>query len=266
MALVLRGKRGEILLTYPVVLVCDVDMNVIKTLEISNFDKFSGLYSDYDQKMICVYPSENKVFYLTLEGVLVSIDQYYNITELADPNTDLFIERGSMLFLADESNTYVWYYLQVLDDEEDQNTFVYKYSTDAKGSLAVFELENVIAYDIAYIPLLANYKVYLSTDTGREVFTHELTRLTAISPYYAFDHMQVMNNLLFTHKANETKLRVFQADGTPEPDISGLSYEYISFMLADDNIDKLYLTGYNATSAGVEMIEEAATSVKSTFD
>ncbi len=109
---------------YRKVLVCDVDMNVIKTLEISNFDNFSGFYSDYDQKMICVHPTENKAYCLTLEGVLVEIDQYYNLTELTPSVPDVLIERGSMFCKEVGNSTHIWYYLKVLDEDEDQNTRV----------------------------------------------------------------------------------------------------------------------------------------------
>jgi len=244
---------------YRKVLVCDVDMNVIKTLEISNLNNFSGFYSDYNQKMICVHPNQNKVYCLTLEGVLIEIDQYYNVSEFAPAVPNVLIERGSMFCTEAGNSTHIWYFFQVLDADEDQNTLVYKYSTDAGGNLANLELPNVISYDIDYITLSANYKVYLSTNSGLEVFTHELAQLPAISTL-SFDHLQAMNNLLYAHQQGEEKLRVFQAGGAQQNYSYNINYADIRFLLADDNSSKLYLSGYDETSAGVEMIEELGSS------
>ncbi len=245
---------------YRRVLVCDVDMNVIKTLEISNLDNFLGFYSDYHRQMICVHPTENKVYCLTLEGALVEIDQYYNVNELTPSVSDVFIERGSMFCLIDGNNTNVWFYLQVLDENEDQNTLLYKYSTAAGGTLNSLELEDEISYDLAYISLPTNYKVYLSTHDGIEVFTHELTQQTPISPSFAFDHILVLNNLLFAHRQGEEKLRVFQASGVEQPYFYTINYADIRFILTDNSSSKLYLSEYDETSAGVEMIEEVGSS------
>jgi len=244
---------------YRKVLVCDVDMNVIKTLEISNLDNFSGFYSDYDQRMICVHPDVNKVYCLTLEGVLLEIDQYYNVSELAPALPNVLIERGAMFCMEVSTNNYaIWYYLMYINQNEDRKTRLFKYVIG--GNLSDEEIESEIAYDIETLPYNTTYRIYISTDSGIEIYSDQLNHISTIGQTFAFDHLQVMDNLLFSHKAGETNLRTFQADGTPGSVISGLSYANLRFMLADDNIDKLYLTGYNATAAGVEMIEDDGSS------
>ena len=246
---------------YRKVLVCDADLNVIKTLEISKLDNFLGFYSDYDQKMICVHPTQNKVYCLTLEGVLVEIDQYYNLSELTPSVPDALIERGSMFCLIDGNNANIWFYLQVLDENEDQNTLLYKYSTAAGGTLNSLELEDEISYDLTFISLPTNYKVYLSTHDGIEIFTHELTQQTPISPSFAFDHIQVLNNLLFAHPENMDMVHIYEPNGLPNSIVSGLDYTDFRYMQACEGESSMFISGYYDDlyfESGVKIIEYEA--------
>jgi len=235
---------------YRKVLVCDADMNVIKTLEISNLDNFSGFYSDYHQRMICVHPSQNKVYCLTLEGVLLEIDQYYNVIELTDPISNIFIQRASMLY-CDVDNS-IWYYILMIDENSNSKTQIKRYSSN--GTLQSVGLDDQIAYDLDYIFVTDSYRVYVSTNEGIEVYDAALNYVSTIGNDLAYDHIETINNLLFSHIQNDDKLEVRTVGGSLFCYVSNLTMNKIRFLLADPIINKLYVSAYNSLTSGIHII------------
>ena len=239
---------------YRKVLVCDVDLNVILTLEISNLDNFSGFYSDYHQQMICVHPDVNKVYCLTLEGVLVEIDQYYNVTELTSAISCALVEKGSMIFKKISSNNYViCYYLNYIDQNNAMKTSLFKYVPG--GSLNSVVINAGIAYDLDMIPVFNGYRIFVSTESGIEIYSDQLAYISTTQLSLSFDHIEVLNNLLFVHEQGEPELWVLNTSGNAvQNNVDGISYEDIRFMQVDENNDKIYLSGYRSLSSGIDIV------------
>ncbi len=240
---------------YRKVMICNADMEPVKTLDISNTDDFSTFYSDYHQRRIFVHPDLNMVYCLTVKGVLISIDQYFNTDELTDPIINCFIERSSIIYQGVEGDESIWYYFNLEDENLNQKTVMYKYSLTESGSSSV-SLAGSIGYDIEMINLDGSYKVYLSTNSGIKIYNPDMTIQTTILQGFGFGHMAIMNDLIFAHKTDPDKeLLIMDAVGTVVQELQ-LTYADIRFTFPDEQTNKLYLSGYSVNNSGLTIVKK----------
>lgn len=236
------------------IMVCDANMQPVKTIDISNVDGFSTFYSDYHERRIFVHPTQNMVYGMTINGALFSIDQYYNLEWLTDPISDYLIERASMVYYS--TGGVIHFYFQLTDEDGINYTRVFKYilSTDVLTSVTI---QNIIAYDIEIMTNAFGYKILVSTNQGIKVYTSSLQLDGTFFSSYDFDHIAVMSNLIFAHRAdanNLNKLLVINASGNQVQELQLNSFPNLRFALPDGANNKLYLSGYSGSSSGISIV------------
>jgi hypothetical protein len=232
------------------IMVCDANMQPVKTIDISNVDGFSSFYSDYHERRIFVHPTQNIVYGMTINGALFSIDQYYNLQTLTEPIGDYLIERSSMIYR--ESDNTILYYFYV-ETTLTTKTLLYKYSIN-NSQLTTNEISGIISYDIDAINFEASYKILVSTNQGIKVFSSSLQLENPFYGSYKFDHIAVMNNLIFAHQTEpNNSLLVLNAAGSLIQELQ-LNYSNARFAFPDPTNNKLYLSGYSSSSSGIDII------------
>lgn len=237
---------------YRKIMICDANMQPVKTIDISDVDRFSTFYSDYHERRIFVHPTQNKVYGMTINGAMFSIDQYYNKVELTDPIGDYLIERSSMIYR--ESDNTIWYYFYVKDENMNDKTFLYKFAISNSQLSPSVPIQGIIGYDIESISYEASYLILLSTNEGIMRYYPDMTSLLTIEPQSNFGHIAVMNNLIFAHLNSNSSLLICDANGGGPPLALSLDYPDVRFMLPDPTCNKMYLSGYSGSSSGIDII------------
>jgi len=236
---------------YRKIMICDANMQPVKTIDISDVDRFSTFSSDYHERRIFVHPTQNKVYGMTINGAMFSIDQYYNKVELTDPIGDYLIERSSMIY--SESDNTIWYYFYVKDENMNDKTFLYKFAISNSQLSPPVPIQGIIGYDIESISFEASYLILLSTNDGIMRYNPDMTSLLTIEPQNNFGHIAVMNNLIFAHMNSTSSMIIRNATGGGELTLS-LNYPDVRFMLPDPTCNKMYLSGYSGSSSGIDII------------
>ncbi len=236
---------------YRKIMICDENMQVVKTIDISDVDGFSAFYSDYHERRIFVHPTQNKVYGLTINGALFSIDQYYNRQFLTSPIGNFLIERSSLIFR--ESDNTIWYYFYVKDETMTDKTLLYKYALSNSQLSPTLPIQGIIGYDIEAISYETSYLILVSTNEGIMRYYPDMTSLLRIEPQNSFGHIAVMNNLIFAHLNSNSSILICNADGEEKQTLT-LNYPDVRFTLPDPTYNKMYLSGYSESSSGIDII------------
>jgi len=241
------------------VMVCDENLEIIKTLDISDIDDFSTFYSDFDERRIVVDPNNNMVYCLTVDGVLISIDQNFNTLELSNPIGNYLIERSSMIFCNQENALYYYFYFR--DANLNEFTKIYKYNL-GDGSNSSFSTSGVIGYDIEIMDMLGNTNVLISTNQGIKVFNAIPAFQYSIDNSNAYDHIAIMDDLIFAHKSSTSNVVIYDEYGLPSSlGPINITYPNVRFTLTDHNKNKLYLSGYGTSLSGVDYLSKVGNNI-----
>jgi hypothetical protein len=240
---------------YRKVLICNENLVPEKTIGISNRDDFAAFYSDYHQQMIDVNPTSNEVYCLTLEGSLIVIDEFYNKTVLVPPIENATVLRASMKYCPLDNS--VVYFLLFTDEDGNLKTEVLKYMlTD--GNRPNHQLDNdIIGYDLEFMPFLNSHRVFVATNNGIQVFNTDLSLAGNIEPGAQFGHIEGLNGLLFCNKTGVDEIVAYSPSGSLIHTISD-AYNGIRFMLSDDETNQIYTSGFNSSGNGVKILTESS--------
>lgn len=232
------------------VMVCNADLQPEQTIDICDVDNFLAFYSDYQQPMIAVNSSTNEVYCLTMLGELLALDAFHNKTQLVPPLQNGVVQRASLMYCSADAS--ILYFMVVIGSDGTIKTVLNKYSlTDGAQNSAI--TNDVVAYDMALLPMFSGYKISVATNYGIRMYNHNLSGLTVVAPTKTFDHLATMNQHLFAHEEDAGSLSVYDAGGGYLYPITG-TFSQLRFMLVDVSNDRLYTAGYTPTGAGVNII------------
>ncbi|MFA5478349.1 MAG: hypothetical protein WC271_16780, partial [Bacteroidales bacterium] len=232
------------------VMVCNADLQPEQTIDICDVDNFLAFYSDYQQPMIAVNSSTNEVYCLTMLGELLALDAFHNKTQLVPPLQNGVVQRASLMYCSADAS--ILYFMVVIGSDGTIKTVLNKYSlTDGAQNSAI--TNDVVAYDMALLPMFSGYKISVATNHGIRMYNHNLSGLTVVAPTKTFDHLATMNQHLFAHEEDAGSLSVYDAGGGYLYPITG-TFSQLRFMLVDVSNDRLYTAGYTPTGAGVNII------------
>jgi hypothetical protein len=232
------------------VMVCNADLQPEQTIDICDVDNFLAFYSDYQQPMIAVNSTNNEVYCLTMLGELLALDALHNKTQLVPPMESGVVQGASLMYCSADAS--ILYFMVVANPNGSIKTVLNKYSlTDAVQNMAT--ANEIVGYDLDYIPMDNHYKVFLATNQGIRMYNDDLSGLTVVAPTKTFDHLAAMNQYLFAHEKDAGSLGVYNAGGGYLYQITN-TFSQLRFMLADVSNDRLYTAGYTPTGSGVNIV------------